>query len=355
MCCIAELYVDLNAIKCNIDRLKQLLNNNQKLCFIAKANCYGLGDEKICKFLNGCVDYFAVSCESEFLRIKKHVTKPILILNPIYKNITKLAWLNAEFCCSNFESLNAILKCAEKNKNINFKIHIAVNTGMNRLGFSEKEDVFKVINILEKTQNISIIGVFTHYYHANNKNIAEMQFLKFAELKEKINYNFPNNQLIFHLASSYGVIFKNGFDMARVGYLAYEDSVFSTIKLCAKIIDLQVLQTGDTAGYEGVFVATKETKIAILQIGYADGIFRNIVNNGYVLINNNFAKIVAICMDSMLVDVSKISCKIGDDAVLIGKDKTKQIFICDVAGWCDTIGYEIISKLSFRINRKYLR
>ena len=101
--------------------------------------------------------------------------------------------------------------------------------------------------------------------------------------------------------------------------------------------------------------ATQKTKLAAVQIGYADGLFRNIYKNGYVLINDCYAKIVAVCMDSMMVDVTGIKCKIGDQAVLIGKSKTKQIFICDVAGWCDTIGYEIIAKLSSRIKRKYLR
>ena len=248
-----------------------------------------------------------------------------------------------------------VLKEANKHQDIVYKIHLAFNTGMNRLGFCGEKEIFDVINICRKTQNISIIGVFSHYYDANNKNIAEMQFLKFAQLKEKINKNFEDNNIIFHLASSYGVVNQNGFDMARVGFLMYDDSMFSTIKLCAKIIDFQVLQNGDTAGYDGVFVAKKKTKLAIIQIGYADGIFRNIVKHGYVLINNNFAKIVAICMDSMIVDATEISCKIGDDVVIIGKDKTKQIFICDVARWCDTIGYKIIAKLSSRIKRKYLR
>ena len=335
--------------------IKRLLNNNQKLCFIAKANCYGLGDKNICKFIDKEVDYFAVSCESEFLRIKNHVTKPIIILNPIYKNITKLARIGAELCCSNYENFLKVLSHAKHNKDIVFKIHIAVNTGMNRLGFCDDKEIFEIIKTSRKTQNISIIGVFSHYYASNNKNIAEMQFFKFAQLKQKIDNYFKDNKLIFHLASSYGVISKNGFDMVRVGFLAYDDSVFSTIKLSAKIIDFQVLQIGECAGYDGVFMANQKTKLATVQIGYADGLFRNIYKNGYVLINDCYAKIIAVCMDSMMVDVTGIRCKIGDQAVLIGKSKTKQIFICDVAGWCDTIGYEIIAKLSSRIKRKYLR
>lgn len=312
-----------------------------------------MGDKKICKIVDGLIDYFAVASADEFLRIKNCVTKPILILHPIYKNITILAKKSAEFCVCNFESFKAVLNEAQVNKNVKYKIHIAINTGMNRFGFSCVKDICEVFKICEKTQNIIILGVFTHYYSQNNENIANSQYLKFEEFKSFIDKIKPENDIVFHIANSNGIEIKNGFDMVRVGYKMYDDTKFSTIKLSSKILDFQVLQSGDVAGYNGVFQANKKTKLAVVGIGYADGLFKNIYKKGYILINDKFAKIIAVCMNSLLVDVTEIECKICDEVVLIGKAKSKQIFICDIADWCDTIGYEIIAKLSSQIKRFY--
>lgn len=352
---ISKLIVNLQAIKENIINTKRLLNNNQKLCFVAKANCYGLGAKKICEYVNNEVDYFAVSCEREFFQIRKFVTKPILILNPIYENITKIAKRNGEICVCNQESFDRVLWVAKKNKDVIYKIHVAVNTGMNRLGFNDAGDVLKVFELCKKVQNISILGVFSHYFNAKDDFCAKNQYERFEYAKNKIEQYFDANEVIFHLASSDGVVMKNGFDMVRVGMKMFEDVLNETIKLTSKIIDFKFLKKGESAGYDGVFVASRNSVLAVVQIGYADGVSRNIYKYGYVLINNSYAKIVAVCMDSMIVDVTDVSCKIYDDVILIGKDKTNQIFICDVARWCDTIGYEIISKLSLRIKREYLR
>ena len=351
---MSELVVDLSAIKNNFAYIKRLLNNNQKLCFVAKANCYGLGAKKICKFMNQYVDMFAVSSGYEFFKIKKVTTKPILILDPIYENITKLAVCDAVFTVSNFESLNIILRSAKSDSKTKFKIHLAYNTGMNRFGFSTISEVIKVFKTCKKVQNISILGVFSHFYHVNNKIFANNQINKLLELKNILTKNRFCNGVDFHIANSGGVAIKNDFDMARVGIAMYLDATFQTISLKSKILDFQILDVGETAGYDAVFIAKRKTKIAVVGIGYADGLFRNIVNKGYVLINGNRAKIVAVCMDSLLVDVTDFSAKIYDDVVLIGKSKNEQIFICDVARWCDTIGYEIISKISSRVKRKYI-
>ena len=225
---------------------------------------------------------------------------------------------------------------------------------MNRFGFNDIETIEKVFKFCEKTQNISICSVFTHYYNAKCEKSAESQFLKFLKIKDFVGSNFYKNDIIFHIANSDGLALKNKLDMVRVGIKTYTDKMFQTVTLKSKIIEFQNLEVGDTAGYSSVFRASYKTKLAVVAIGYADGIFRNIVGRGYVLIKGNFAKIVAVCMDSILVDVTNINCKLYDDAVLIGKSEDKQIFVCDVARWCDTIDYEILTKISKRVKRKYI-
>ena len=352
---ISVLEIDLQKIKQNIQTIKIKLNKNQKFCLVAKANAYGLGDKVIAKFLSEEVDYFAVSSKDEFLRVRQYTTRPILILTPIYENITKLAKLKAEFCVSNFESFKKIFDAAKKNKTLNFKIHIAINSGMNRFGFCDKKMVSYLIKQVEKVQNIVICGVFSHYFEAKNKKIAKSQKDKFVEYVNLFNLNFHKNKILFHICNSYATAYFNDFDMVRVGIFAYDYSHNSAVKLSSKIIDFQFVSKGKSVGYNREFVAKKYTKIAVVAIGYADGIFRNIVKKGYVLIGGEFCKIVAIAMDSIFIDVNNVECNICDEVVLIGKSGNNEIFVCDLAKWCDTISYEILTSISSRVERKYLK
>ena len=141
---MSVLEIDLSAIKKNLLEVKKLLNNNQKICFVAKANCYGLGAKILCPFVEPLVDCFAVSSAYEFFKIQMLVSKPILILDPIYENITKLAMGGACFTVSNMKSFECILTEAKQNKNVEYKIHVKVNTGMNRFGFCDVNEIKKV-------------------------------------------------------------------------------------------------------------------------------------------------------------------------------------------------------------------
>lgn len=344
--------MNLNAIKNNLADIKRLLKYNQKLCVVAKANCYGLGAKMICKTLENFCDYFAVSSAKEFYEIRGIVSTPIVILDPVCCDIKRLAKAGAELSVSSFESLEIILKVADEIDG-KIKIHLAINTGMNRFGFKSKKEVFDVILKIKKSQKIIISGVFSHYFDAKTKDFADLQFRKFCDIKQFILSNF-NLNAVYHLANSDGILMKNGFDMVRAGMILYSDKNYQTISLKSRVLDIQILSQNETAGYGAIFVAKQKTKLAIVGIGYGDGIFRNIVKNGYVLINNKFAKIVAVCMDTLIADVTNIDVKIFDEVILIGKSKDKQIFICDVARWCDTIDYEIIVRLSSRITRKYI-
>ena len=348
------LKVDLDCIKENINEYRIRLGENKKICAVVKADCYGLGVGKICKEIDSLVDYFAVSCESEFFEIKSLVTRPVLILDPIYKNITKLAKINCEFCVSNLHQFKNILKLSKQNKNIKFKLHLKINTGMNRFGFSDLNEIEKIFKYVQKTQNISIIGVFSHFYMGNNKEIAEMQLSKFEDIKFFLSQKFDISKIIFHISNTDGFDFGKNLDMVRIGmgiFLKYNQN---TIELKSKIVEIQNLKSNETAGYSLGFIAEKEMKVAIVSIGYADGVLRRIAGRGFVLINGEFCKILAVCMDSIIVDITDVSAKLCDDVTLIGKNKDKQIFVCDIALWCDTIEYEILTRISKRVKRVFV-
>ena len=323
---------------------------------VVKADAYGLGAKKICKTLSSVADYFAVSSPREFFDIKWLTNKPILLLDPIYENITILAKNGAVFSVCNNESFQVIFESAKKHKDVNFCFHIAINTGMNRFGFSCMADVVEIFKIVQKTQNLFICGVFSHYFAGNVEKFAHFQNLRFLKFKKEIQKLKLKNELIFHISNSDGLGFKTDFDMVRVGMKMYGEKENSAIELESKVLQILFLKKGEISGYSACFVAKSDnTKIAVVGIGYGDGIFRNIQNKGYVLINNSFAKIVAVCMDCLIVDVTNISAKVGDTVTLIGRNGDKQIFVCDVASWCDTISYEIMVSLSGRIKRKYIR
>jgi alanine racemase len=259
---------------------------------------------------------------------------------------------DAHLTVSNLKSLDLIDKISAK-LGLKANVHLAVNTGMNRFGYGTDNDIKMIAQKIKKSQNINIFGVFSHYFEANNKNFAKKQYDRFDEIKKYLTQEFGNS-IIFHIANSDGIIYQNGFDMVRAGMILYSDERFETLTLKSKIIEIQNLESGEFAGYNRTFIAKKNTKLAIVAIGYGDGILRSIAGNGFVLVNEKFSKIVAVCMDSILIDITGQNAKIGDDVVLIGRSGQNKIFICDMARWCDTISYEIITQISKRVKRKYL-
>ncbi len=350
----ATLEVDLKKIKQNINSIKSNLKAKQNFCLVAKADAYGLGAKKVCIATNDLVDCFAVSSKAEFFDIKRCVTKPILLLDPVYENITILAKNKAVFCVSNFDSLDKILADAERHKPQKYIIEIAINTGMNRFGFSTLNEIDEILQKIKKVQNISIFGVFSHYFEANSQKFEKLQTKRFLKIKNYICKKLNNKQLYFHISASSFAEKDVCFDMVRVGLFSYSFRQNDAVRLTSKIIDFKDLKRCDTAGYNRQFTSKTKTKLAVVAIGYADGLFRKIVEKGYVLIGDKFAKIVAICMDCILVDVTNIDCKICDEVVLLGSTKNCQIFICDMAAWCDTIEYEILTHISKRVKRKYI-
>lgn len=277
-----------------------------------------------------------------------------MILDPIFdkNDIVRLIKADAHLTVSNLKSLDLIDKISAK-LGLKANVHLAVNTGMNRFGYGTDNDIKMIAQKIKKSQNINIFGVFSHYFEANNKNFAKKQYDRFDEIKKYLTQEFGNS-IIFHIANSDGIIYQNGFDMVRAGMILYSDERFETLTLKSKIIEIQNLESGEFAGYNRTFIAKKNTKLAIVAIGYGDGILRSIAGNGFVLVNEKFSKIVAVCMDSILIDITGQNAKIGDDVVLIGRSGQNKIFICDMARWCDTISYEIITQISKRVKRKYL-
>lgn len=351
---ISVLKINLDAIRKNVLNYRSRMLAGVKFCAVVKADAYGLGAKKICKAINDLVDYFAVSSEAEFLGIHKHVTKPILLLDPIYKNITKLARLNCEFCVSNKMQVEIVLRLANKHKSIKFKIHLAFNTGMNRFGFDSKCELFEAVEIVQKTQNILIVGIFSHFFMGNDQNFVSLQSEKFSEIQKTLRQNEKIKDLIFHISNTDGFELNQQFNMVRIGLGMFLHNNYNAFSLESRIVEIRCIEEKENVGYSQAFISTKKMKIAVVSIGYADGISRCMKNQGFVIVNGEFCKILAVCMDSIIIDVTDVKVNINDNVTLIGENGGKQIFVCDLASWCDTIGYEIMTRISKRVKRVYI-
>ena len=239
-----------------------------------------------------------------------------------------------------------------KIKNKKFTCHIKINTGMNRLGISTRDELNKVYNIIMNS-NINLEGIYTHLYKADDENITNEQFKVFEHITKDIDLSkieivhIPNSKYITTYKKKEYV---NG---CRMGIIMYGfddklnlDSVFS---LRSKIIEIKHIKSGEIVGYDGKYIASKDEIIGIVPIGYRDGIIR--YNTGrYVYINDKKYKIIGnICMDMLFVLIDN-TVNINDTVYII-KDNNH---INEIAKYLDTINYEIMCSISDRVDRKYI-
>ena len=339
-----KLIVNVKNIKNNILNIKARTNGSL-FCAVVKANCYGFGIN-LCKYLEDVVDYFAVATITEARELASIVNKRILVLTPpsVKELDDKLQeYKNIEFAIDNIDTLKGLVS----NKN-NYKVHIAVNTGMNRHGVNY-EEYLKMLYIIKRSHNVSLIGVFSHFY-SNENNVMDNQYNRFkAFVCVAKEYN---KNILCHLSNSRGLDYS--LDMVRVGIGMYGIQTTDCFRLESNIISIRTIYKGDVVGYNADYVANKKVVVAVVPLGYADGIMRA-MGGGNVLINGKICSIIGnICMDCFMVDVSKCNnVKVGDKVVIVGSMNKKNINICQMAAQCDTICYELLSRFGNRICREY--
>lgn len=345
-------YIEINTknIEYNIKEIIKKHNNYKYYFGVVKADCYGHGDFPVVKsIINAGCNYLAVATLEEALEIRNIIKDiPILCLGIIDSKYTPICIKNnITITISNIEQL--------KNININnnsLKAHIKINTGMNRLGINNKEELNKVISIIKK-KKITLEGIYTHIYNSNNKEDTLKQIERFELITKDINLN---NIPIVHIYASEATDlypkkdYINGIRLgiAMYGLIDYKDIKFKdTFSLYSEVIQINKV-SNETVGYNGMYKANNNEYIAVIPIGYADGIIRK--NTGRnVYINNKKYKIVGnICMDMLFVKVDN-TIKVGDKVTLI-KDNNH---IKEIAKYLDTISYEVLCSISKRVPRIY--
>ena len=348
---INTYYINKTNLINNIKKIKSRLNSKTKVCAVVKANAYGVGVKEVVSIIKDYVDYYAVANIKEAIEVRGlDQEKNILVLGFVRAEDLKIASeKNISITIISKEYLFYILKYLE-DKNFKIKVHVKINTGLNRFGFAN-EEIEKNIDLI-KNNHIEIEGCYTHFAtKEKDKNFIKIQFEKFRNAIQ-----FFNNKVIKHCSNSYATLNnpEMQLDMVRVGFSLYgmEDNSFElkpVVSIKSKIINIIKLKKGETLGYDRTFVAEEETKIAVIPIGYADGFSRNLSNKFKLFLNGKFVSVVGrVCMDVCFVDIKNILVNIGDEVEIMG-EKIQTINYCDIL---NTSSYEILLNFNkVRCNR----
>jgi alanine racemase len=360
------LEINLNSISHNLNFYKSKLAHDVKTMVMVKAFGYGNGGLEIAKLLeHHKVDYLGVAFADEGISLKNGGIKlPIMVLNPESTSFSSIIQHQLEPEIYSLKGLNAFLKIAREKNLKDFPIHIKLDTGMHRLGF-EENTIDELIAALKGNSTVRIQSILSHMATSDDMNHYEFA-LSQIRLFEKLSLRLMNElgvNPIRHILNTSGISnFPDAqFNMVRLGIGLYgvsndssEQKYLENVGTLKSIISqVRTIPAGDSVGYGRRFMAEKETKIATIPIGYADGISRLWGNQaGYVTIKNQKAFIVgSICMDMLMVDVSKIDCKEGDSVIIFGESPT----VTEMADVLKTISYEILASISQRVKRVFFR
>lgn len=360
------LEINLNALSHNYNYFKSKLKPKTKMMAMVKAFGYGSGSFEIAKLLaHHKVDYLGVAFADEGIELKKAgIEVPIMIMNPEMTTFRSIIQYGLEPEIYSFRGLKAFLKIVEEKGLENYPIHIKINTGMNRLGFDE-ENIPELITVLKNTKLVKIKSILSHFAESDNEDARDFSLDQIAMfdristlISKELNYN-P----IRHICNSSGISNypEAEFDMVRLGIGLYgvsnhenELKYLETVGTLKSVISqIRTLKVGDTVGYNRRFKAEKITKMAVVPVGYADGISRKWGRGiGYLLVNGQRAPILgSICMDMLMIDVTDINCAEGNEVIIFGKEPT----VIDIARAIDTIPYEILTSISRRVKREFYR
>ena len=354
--------LDLAALEHNFKFLKSKLHKQTKFLAVVKASGYGTDAIIVAKYLEQLnVDYFAVAYTQEGIVLRDAGIKtPILVLHPQTVNFETLIDHCLEPNLYNANILNEFLNIAKKKRLVDYPIHIKFNTGLNRLGFSENEIDF-IIDKLSKTNHVKVKSIFSHLAASEDLNeneftLRQIQKFKFIanKFKKQIGY-----EIMLHQLNTSGVLNypEAQFDMVRCGIglygfgndTNYTKHLKNVASLKSIISQIHLIEANESVGYNRAFKSSETTKTATIPIGHADGIYRAFGNGkGYVTIKNKKATIVGnVCMDMIMVNITHIDCKEGDEVIIFDKQET----VVELANNIDTIPYEILTALSSRIKR----
>lgn len=362
--------VNLDAMMSNANYYRSLIRPSTKLMAMVKASSYGAGKVEVANALQfGHVDYLTVAYADEGVELRRNgITLPIMVMNPEEESFGDIIRFNLEPDIYSFRILNLFRQAAvEAHSSVcTIPVHIEIDTGMHRLGFNVDDMDSLAVNLVEEGCPLVVRSVFSHLACSEDPEMdlfTKNQISRFDMASQRLRDLLPyGNAVLRHILNSSGITrFPEAqFDMVRLGIGLYGISPqpevqahlaqVSTLK--TRISQIKDIPTGDTVGYNCRWVAQRPSRIAIIPIGYADGLSRSLGHEkGRVEVAGTLVPIIgSVCMDMCFLDVTGVNCSEGDDVILFGSPESL-VRMADAAG---TIPYEVLTSVSPRVKRVYV-
>ena len=353
------LEVNFEALQHNLNQYRSLLASDTKMMVMVKANAYGSGILEVANFLqHQRIDRLGVAYVDEAIQLRKHgIHIPIMIMNPHLDSFDEFDRYQLE---AEIFSLNHLRHFLRSNTS-KTPIHLKIDTGMHRLGFSTSE-IPELLKLLQQHRSLKVAGIFTHFSaseSAEHDRFTSKQAVLFEtayhQIAEVLGYH-P----LKHACNSSGIVRwpEYHYDMVRLGIGLHgfdptgKLNLRSTSQLKSAVSQVRALKKGETVGYSRKGSVARNSEIAILPIGYEDGFLRSFGSGkAHVMINDRRCPTIGnVCMDMVMIDVTDANVKEGDEAIIFGDQPT----IHELAGWAETIPYEILTNISSRVKRIFV-
>ena len=359
------LEVDLGAVVKNLNHYRSFMKPDTRMVCMVKADAYGTGAVEVAKTLQDHrVDYLAVAVADEGVTLRQAgITANIMIMNPEMSSFRTLFQYGLEPEVYSFRLLEALIGEAEREGVVGFPIHIKLDTGMRRMGFDPEHDMERLIQRLQHQSAVIPCSVFSHFVGSDSDDFDDFsrhQFALFQKGSNQLQSAFRHH-IIRHICNSAGIEHfpEYQMDMVRLGLGLYgvdsrtNKTLNNVSTLRTTILQIHNVPAGESVGYSRRTFLTRDSRIASIPIGYADGLDRHLGNrHGHCLVGGQQAEYVGnICMDVCMIDVTDIDCKEGDQVTIFGE----ALPAATLAGWLDTIPYEVMTSVSNRVKRIYFQ
>ena len=357
------LEVNLSAIVKNLDYYRSFMKPETKMVCMVKADAYGAGAVEVAKTLQDHhVDYLAVAVADEGVTLReKGITQGIMIMNPEMSSFSTLFQYHLEPEIYSFRLLDALIHAAEHEGITNFPVHIKLDTGMRRLGFDPEKDMPQLVERLHKQTALIPRSVFSHFVGSDSDDFDDFsarQYELFLKGSQQLQDAFPY-PILRHICNSAGIerFPERHLEMVRLGLGLYGinsytgETIHNVSTLRTTILQIHDVKAGESVGYSRRTVLDRDSRVATLPIGYADGLNRLLGNRkGFCLVNGKEAEYIGnICMDVCMIDVTDIPCQEGDLVTIFGEGLPPS----ELASRCGTIPYEILTGIAPRVKRIY--
>lgn len=348
----SEYRINTTNLLYNVKTIKSKLNSGVKLCAVVKADAYGVGAEKVSQIIENEVDMFAVACLEEGIKLRKSkIVKPIMVLGAVnFDALYEYYLYNLSLVVNSVFEMSKLSRETKKPITLQF----GLNTGMNRYGFSAKPEIYTAIALLNSNFNLTLGGVYSHL--ATKENDVDFMYKQKQKFDELIDPFDCCNFITRHLSNTNATMNHNDFnyDMVRCGYALYGmDAVLypdlkPVVEIKSKIVHIFNAKAGESVGYDRTCLLKRNSIIAVVPLGYYDGINRRISNKGKVIICGRYANIVGrVCMDAFMIDVTDVkNASINSEVTIIGEECGKKITLLDYAKWAGTSSYECLTRFN---------